>query len=64
MMKAGYILMYTTQLAIWRDIYVIAVQNHIDLAKTKSKKNESGFHAMKLGGLRLNLIENAKHHLN
>ena len=42
----------------------IAIQNHIGLAKSKSKELESGFHAMKLGILRLNLIQNAKHHLN
>ena len=40
------------------------MQNHIDLAKSKSKELESGFHAMKLGGLRFNLIQNAKHHFN
>ena len=33
----------------------------MDLVKSKSKELESGFPAMKLGDLRINLIQNAKH---
>ena len=56
-MKDSYILIIRS----WLDIYIIAIQNHIGHAKSKSKELKSNFHAMKLGSLRLNLIQNAKH---
>ena len=51
----------TAQLARQQDIYIIAIQNRKGLAKSKSWELESSFHAMKLGDLRLNLIQNVKH---
>ena len=58
-----YLLINTTaQLASQvQDMYIIAIKRHKGLAKSKSQELESGFHAKKLGDLRLNFIQNAKH---
>ena len=42
--------------------YILAIQSHKGLTRSKSQELESGFHAMKLGDLRLNFIQNAKQH--
>ena len=39
----------------------LTVQSNKYLAKRKSQKLESGFHAMKLSNLRLNFIQNPEH---